>query len=269
MSEPNYVTKMNTAEGAPPPQVAICIPTGRQCEADMTMAFGGITARAAAQGVRTITLNRQSSSVVRARNDMVAEGLAMGATHFMWIDSDNTPPIDVISRFLAHDKDIVGAVYCRRSPPYGILGIPLGPVDFAAVEGLVPYFTLPGGCIMVKAKIYRTIPAPHYFDTIRRDGETPFDALIALINDNYRLPLPVDIVNSMMTYTSLNKWLAEEQEENKTKYGNEANYGEDTNFCLKAKRHGFDIWCDIDVSCLTGHTGSQTVVLSRSEKKVE
>jgi len=54
-------------------------------------------------------------------------------------------------------------------------------------------------------------------------------------------------------------WLVYEEEENKTRYGNNANTGEDVNFCMKAHRYGFDVWCDLDSSYDTGHIGVHTI----------
>jgi hypothetical protein len=202
-----------------------------------------------------------------ARNSMVEQALSYGATHILWIYSDNVPPVDVIKRFLDHDKDIVGAVYLKRVPPYELLGVPTGPVDFAA-GGLVPYWLLPGGCVMVSAKVYRTVPKPWYFDTIRREG-SPLEAFLSLLMDHYRIAPPDDLLESLKKDAPLLEWLAAEDEVNTTRFNSVVNTGEDYSFCFKARRYGFEAWCDLDVSFGTAHLGEQQVRMAKPEKQVD
>jgi hypothetical protein len=247
----------------PRTQVAICIPSGRQWEADMAIRLSAAASRAAAQGIPTITINEKSSIIAMSRNSMANNAINNSATHVFWCDSDNIPPVDVISRLLAHDKDIVGGIYCKRVPPYELLGVPLAPVNISK-GGVVPFWLMPGGCMMIKARVYRTIPKPWYFDTVRREG-SPMEAFIHLLEDHYHLPVPKDIAASFLTYTALNRWLEEEEQENKTKFHGGSYMGEDYNFCLKAQRYGFQVWCDLDLSMELGHLGETTVYLSKPE----
>lgn len=60
-----------------------------------------------------------SSLVSWVRNDMLAALLVSGKpfTHVLWIDDDMDFEPDVLVRMLAHDADVVGAVYTVRSDP--------------------------------------------------------------------------------------------------------------------------------------------------------
>jgi hypothetical protein len=256
VSELNYLAKMN-AQDAPPVRVAVCVPSGRQWEADTALRMIAVVARAMSQSIGVILMSEKNSVISFSRNSMAEKALSMGATHIMWVDSDNIPPIDVIKRFLDLDKDIVGSVYCKRVPPYELLGVPMGPVDFSK-GGVEPYWLLPGGCIMVKAKVYNSIPKPWYFESIRREG-SPMEAFMELLNSHYRLPVPDNVKYFLECDPALHAWLSSEEEENKTRYGGSVNTGEDTNFCLKAHRYGFEIWADIESSYDTGHLGEQTI----------
>lgn len=247
-------------------QVAICIPSGRSWEADTAIRMIAAVSRATAQGIRTITMNEKNSVVSFSRNSMTENVINMGATHVMWVDSDNVPPVDIISRFLAADKDIIGGVYCKRVPPYELLGAPLADTDLTK-GGVVPYWLLPGGCVMVKAEVYRAIPRPWYFDSIRRDGN-PLSALMLLLEDHYRLSIPKE-VREAIDVPVVNKWLDLEDDYNRKRYGGSINTGEDINFCMKAIRHGFEIWCDLDASYNIGHIGEQTIYPGRPSQKEE
>lgn len=251
-----------------PNQVAICIPSGRQWEADMAITLSAIASRAVAHGMRTITINEKNSIIAQARNSMAENAMNNGATHVFWCDTDNVPPIDVIKRLLDHDKDIVGGIYCKRVPPYELLGVPFAPIDFAK-KGIVPFWLMPGGCMMVKAKVYRTIPKPWYFDSIRREGN-PMEAFLLTLQDHFHLDFPDHLVTQISQDQTLNEWLIKEEEEHKTKFWGGNYMGEDYNFCLKAQRYGFQVWCDLDLSLELGHIGETTVYLgnlSQNEEK--
>jgi hypothetical protein len=249
----------------PPVQVAVCIPSGRTWESETSARIAAICMRAMSNGIRLILVNESNSVISFSRNSMAEFALNNGATHIMWIDSDNIPPVDVIKRFVDLDKDIVGSVYCKRVPPYELLGVPAGPVDFSR-GGVVPYWLLPGGCVMVKAKVYRTIPKPWYFESIRREG-SPMEAFMSLLNDHYRLPIPDNFRNFLEQSPALSSWLSSEEEENRTRYGNSVNTGEDVNFCMKAHLYGFEAWCDLDSSYETGHIGIQTIYPGKPQQK--
>jgi len=55
-----------------------------------------------------------------ARNTICDAALKNGFEYAFHFDSDVVPPRDVIIRLLAHNKPLVSAVYCRRSPPHGV-----------------------------------------------------------------------------------------------------------------------------------------------------
>jgi hypothetical protein len=250
-----------------PNQVAICIPSGRQWEADMAITLSAIASRAAAQGTPTLTINEKNSIIPMARNSMAEQAISKGATHVFWCDTDNVPPVDVIKRLLEHDKDIVGGIYCKRVPPYELLGVPFGSVDFSK-GGLVPFWLMPGGCMMVKSKVYRTIQKPWYFDTARREGG-PIEHLTNLLLDHYHLSPQDSLLQALTENEELHQWLIDEEEINREKFFDGKYMGEDYNFCLKAQRYGFKVWCDLDVSFDLGHIGETTVRFGRPEPTEE
>lgn len=240
-----------------PHQVAICVPSGRQWEADMALCLSAVASRAVSQGFPTITINEKNSIVPLARNSLAEQAINKGATHIFWCDTDNVPPVDVIKRLISHDKDIVGGIYCKRIPPYELLGVPFGPVDFQK-GGVVPFWLMPGGCMMVSAKVYRTLPRPWYFDTARREG-TPMEHLLGLLKDHYHLTPPECVVRMIEEDKEISQWLIDEEEVNREKFFDGKYMGEDYNFCMKAQRFGFQVWCDLDVSFDLGHIGEQTI----------
>lgn len=56
-----------------------------------------------------------------ARNAACEHALREGYESVFMLDSDVIPPPDAILRLMAHKTDIVSGVYCRRSPPHGVV----------------------------------------------------------------------------------------------------------------------------------------------------
>lgn len=103
----------------------------------------------------------QGSQISKQRNELVEMSLAWGATHLYWQDSDIVAPASTANELLAHNKDIVGAAYMRKRPPYIMLG------TLSRADGrLKPATRMPGGCMLVKADVYRKIGWPWYFERI-------------------------------------------------------------------------------------------------------
>jgi len=52
----------------------------------------------------------------KARNYIIKMALESGATHVLFVDDDNPPPVDTIEKFLEDDKDIVCSPIPTRNP---------------------------------------------------------------------------------------------------------------------------------------------------------
>lgn len=122
--------------------------------------------------------------------------------------------------------------------------------------------------MMVKSKVYRTIQKPWYFDTARREGG-PIEHLTNLLLDHYHLSPQDSLLQALTENEELHQWLIDEEEINREKFFDGKYMGEDYNFCLKAQRYGFKVWCDLDVSFDLGHIGETTVRFGRPEPTEE
>lgn len=69
------------------------------------------------------------SMLTESRHRLVAEALAWGATHLLWLDADHVFPEDAIIRLLSHNVDVVGANYPRRVTPTAPTACKLVPSD--------------------------------------------------------------------------------------------------------------------------------------------
>src|SRR5258706_10348081 len=84
--------------------------------------------------------------------------------YMFWMDTDMVFPGDALLRLIAHDKDIVGANYRQRRPPYGFTGHYLDGRDTHLLEpGLHRMGHLATRLLLVRFDLYRKLPYP-WFD---------------------------------------------------------------------------------------------------------
>ena len=151
------------------PLVAFCWPTQDEVKARF---FMSMVALVYSSRVKPILLRGASSVVSVARNSCIEkmqsfEKMGAGVPEWtFWIDSDMEVPPDALMRLIAHGKDIVGATYVRRAPPYDVMGRTLhgGPSEDIK-GGLMEVAGLPLGCLLIRRKV---------FDDICKDGRPPF-----------------------------------------------------------------------------------------------
>jgi hypothetical protein len=234
---------------------------------DMGMRLCSMASYSLVQGVQVVLINEQCSYVTYARNKLVIGALRHHVDYLMWLDTDMIVPDDAMIRLLKHDKDIVGASYARRSPPFDMLGkIPKG-TDLAA-GGLVEADFLPSGCILVKADVYKKMKWPWYYETYHRDvadGRDLCDSFFDHLEDSFNAKVPLNL-RDLMLATGLDDWI--EQNVPVNGMTDENPYiNEDFCFIHKAKRLGYEAWLDLDMTYEIGHIGTQIIACARPDGK--
>src|SRR5271157_5426521 len=153
------------------PVVSICIPSMSMWCADTALSLIALVQRATNLGIKVVTVNHQCCVISHSRNQLVVKALAFNdppVTHILWVDSDMTVPQTALERLLAHDKDVVGAFYSRRTFPHTTAGFlvfdDLGQVPDVSKGGLFPASLMPHGCCLVKRQVYEAIKGPWYFE---------------------------------------------------------------------------------------------------------
>lgn len=196
------------------PVVALCIPSMSTWCADTALSLIDLVRYETQRGTKIITFNMQCSVITHARNQLVVNALTFDdpkVTHILWVDSDMTVSHTALERLIAHDKDVVGAFYSRRTSPHTTAGFLIGKPDVSK-GGLFPAYLMPHGCCLVKRKVYETIKGPWYFET--------FDTRNVCDGDAF------------------------------------GHITEDSNFTTECLRHGFEVFCDADLTFETGHIGN-------------
>lgn len=111
----------------------------------------------------------------QARNDYTKICVLDHRTDYLlMIDSDMIFPMNALDRLLAHDVDIVGADYRRRRTPYDRLGISVNPMPEDA-RGLHEMQMIPFGFILIKRKVFMTLPRPYFVRPYKENGASTED----------------------------------------------------------------------------------------------
>jgi hypothetical protein len=148
------------------PRINICIPSMSTWCANTAMAHSELCIYSTLQGIPVRTSNIQCSLVTSARNALVRGVLSLEpqATHILFLDSDMLFPFNGLERLLAHDKDVVGAFYNKRVPPYQTVGHLIGNPDISA-GGLYRADVMPHGFVLIKREVYEKLRSPWYYES--------------------------------------------------------------------------------------------------------
>jgi hypothetical protein len=143
--------------------------------ADMALSMLGIVLRASELKI-PVYIQSIQCSVITARNQLAHRALVIepNVTHLLWWDADITAPSNALERLLAHDKDVVGAFYTRRMPPYIISGHLYGNPDVSK-GGLYRASLMPHGLVLVKRSVYERLNGPWYWESFDRSAATSND----------------------------------------------------------------------------------------------
>jgi hypothetical protein len=219
-------------------------------------------------GVRIVLVNEKGCYLTQSRNKLVSGALKHDPEYLFWVDSDMVFPADALVRLLQHKKDIVGATYARRAPPYDMLGhLPKG-TDLVA-GGLVEADVLPTGMLLVRADVFRKLKWPWFYETYHReraDGRSITEAFFDHLDDSFQEKVPGQMKNILLESPVFRKWLIKAHDLGDT----DKSYpyiGDDYNFMLKARKAGYKIWCDLELTYNIGHIGDQVIAVSRPDGK--
>lgn len=241
------------------PRVMLSLPSGRTWEARTATAVAGLATYSALHGIQIGIANLEGSMITKQRNDLVQMAIDQNMDYIMWIDTDMIMPPDALLRLLAHDKQVVGATYNKRVPPYETLGRLKGerPEDLRK-GGLFEAEAMPGGFMLVKTDVYRRIGWPYYWETYQWPGDSGVGSLKEYLRNSWHETVPDVALNELDKCLVLSSWLQAQYADDKTRprwnY-----YSEDLNFCRKLIKHGIEMYCDLSLTFQMVHLGTLEV----------
>lgn len=103
-----------------------------------------------------------AGDVAQNQNMFAHWTLQTGSDFLFLIETDMLFPSDALTRLLAHDVDIVGALYRHREPPHAVM---LWNMAEEVPTGLIERPAIPSGLMLIKAEVLREIPCPWFSKT--------------------------------------------------------------------------------------------------------
>ena len=111
-------------------------------------------------------IRASSGPIHEMRNNIVVKALQLGCTHIMCLDGDMVYPPDTITRLLAHNVEIVGALTFKRFPNFE-------PLLFAGEQhnmwlmdpipdGLVEVTATGTACLLIKTSVFDKVDYPWF-----------------------------------------------------------------------------------------------------------
>ena len=197
--------------------------------------------------------------ITKQRNDLVEMALEQKPDYIMFVDTDMTMPPNSLMRLLAHNKDVVGATYNKRVPPYETLGRlkPPRPSDEVLAQGgLWPAEQLPGGLMLVKASVFERLKWPWFYETYQWPGKSGVECFKEMLRNSYSLTPSQDMLDSI-DRSPLAEWLEEVYKLESTSAWKFLS--EDLQMCRKCQKAGIELWCDLGLTFEVKHLGTQEI----------
>jgi hypothetical protein len=117
------------------------------------------------------------------RNKIVKDALSLGCTHIFFVDDDLLVNPDALQKLYAHDLDVVGGFYVKKTPlpeSATMVSVPNSeskmsvPLD---AKGLVEVdWSLAAGLTLVKTEVFKRLAYPWYLTTAQGTEDTYFCA---------------------------------------------------------------------------------------------
>lgn len=157
------------------PLVGILVPSHDFWMAGMGLSMSALMAFAGSHA-RPFMINQLGASIAFSRQVLVEAALQQKAQYILFVDSDIAFPHDALKRLLSHGKNIVGATYARKRPPYFPLGWPAEENFDWMAKGVHRFDNLPAGMMLVRASIFERLERPWFFETWDFTKDPPFDS---------------------------------------------------------------------------------------------
>lgn len=243
-------------------RVGLCVPSTDVWKAPTAVDIAGLSAISSMHGIEIAIINLQGSMISQERNSIAETALRENCDYLFWIDSDMSFPPDALVRLIAHDKDIVGATYNKKSEPFETLGRFAGPKP-EKMGDLHEALLLPGGMLLVKAEVYRKMKFPMYFESYHWAGADGWESFCEMMRNYLYYDPPPEALEGIKD-SAFGKWIKDHflvGEGQKALY-----FSEDLSWCRKARRAGYKIWCDLRLTFECKHIGQLTVTCLAPEQ---
>jgi hypothetical protein len=154
------------------PYIVLAVPSGSFWHAQFAMSLMFLMNQMVARGISSSVSNPRGSILPNLRHTAVQFALDNGATHVLFLDSDQTFPKETTEILLSHGKDVVAANIATKQFP----STPTARLRGDEVSG-DPLYTTPKsqprlqrvwrvgtGVMLIKTSVFRRVGPPPWFE---------------------------------------------------------------------------------------------------------
>lgn len=162
--------------------IKICVPYYNLIEEQTQQ---GIFDLLDSEEINCALLSIQGTNIANTRNTLVNENksdlkhqkLDSAFTHYLFIDADVVPTVDVVQKLLEYDLDIVSAAYKSREQGYSYVGGVFKKTEDGEFRdalklksdstGLMEVDWVGGGCLLIKKQVFENTPYPWFYYPVK------------------------------------------------------------------------------------------------------
>lgn len=174
--KPGFFSKLLGRDGAPirkgdVPGVLIAVIGTDMVSVDFAVSLATMTANPGARIAIQSRIADLNFPVTTLRNNIVEEARAVGMfDRILFLNSDMAIPPDTLSHMLEWgDRDVVGAVYRNKLPPFNVICHTIDGEKKEINSGIHEVGVVPLGCCLIKMSTFDRLKRPYFREPFAED----------------------------------------------------------------------------------------------------
>jgi hypothetical protein len=147
--------------------VSILVPTKDTVYSHFSYSLSNLVKLTTQMGIETHLFFDASTILINQRESLIKQAIEVGSEWVLWLDSDMMFPPSVLMRLLAHNEDLVGCNYMKRSYPFKTVAF----TDTSDWENWIPIQysnelveaeAVGMGCVLMRTKLFKELQKPYF-----------------------------------------------------------------------------------------------------------
>ena len=147
--------------------VSILVPTKDTVYSHFAYSLSNLVKLTTQMGIETHLFFDASTILINQRESLIKQAIEVGSEWVLWLDSDMMFPPSVLMRLLAHNEDLVGCNYMKRSYPFKTVAF----TDTSDWENWIPIQysnelveaeAVGMGCVLMKTALFKELQKPYF-----------------------------------------------------------------------------------------------------------
>ena len=147
--------------------VSILVPTQDTVYSHFSYSLSNLVKLTTQMGIETHLFFDASTILINQRESLIKQAIEVGSEWVLWLDSDMMFPPSVLMRLLAHNEDLVGCNYMKRSYPFKTVAF----TDTSDWENWIPIQysnelveaeAVGMGCVLMKTALFKELQKPYF-----------------------------------------------------------------------------------------------------------